>query len=106
MLLGQKERLLSSTNREALPLTKTEALGHFILGMKQPLHLETPSSGTEFVRAYIQSFTPEPKIKYLCSKKERIRPPPPPNAIPLLDGPFSAFLSQNQFALHFAGCTD
>ena len=58
-------------------MTKTEALGHFFLGMEQPLHFETSSSGSEYVTVYIQSFTPEPKIKYLCGKRERIRPLPP-----------------------------
>ena len=86
-------------------MTKPEALRHFILGMKQPLHLETTSSGSESVTVYIQSFTSEPKIKYQCGKRELIPPPPPPRAIPLLD-PSLLFLSQKQFALHFAGCTD
>ena len=76
--------MVTLTNRQALPVTKTEALRHFILGKKQPLHLETTSSGSESVTVYIQSFTSEPKIKYPCGKKERI-PPPPPLPIPLLD---------------------
>ena len=66
-------------------MTKPEALRHFILGMKQPLHLETTSSWSESVTVYIQSFTSEPKIKYPCGKRERIPPLPPPRAIPLLD---------------------
>ena len=87
-------------------MTKTEALRHFILGMEQPLHLETISSGSESVTVYVQSFTSEPKIKYPCGKRERIPlPPAPPRTIPLLD-PSLLFLSQKQFALHFAGCTD
>ena len=85
-------------------MTKPEALRHFILGMKQPLHLETTSSWSESITVYIQSFTSEPKIKYQCGKRERI-PSAPPRAIPLLDTSL-LFLSQKQFALHFAGCTD
>ena len=100
-----QDYLVTSTNRDALPVTKTEALRHFILGMKQPLHLETTSSGSESVTVYIQSFTSEPKIKYPCGKKERIPHPPHPRAIPFVRH-FSAFLSQKQFAQHFAGCTD
>ena len=99
-----KNAFLTSTNREALPVTKPEALRHFILGMKQPLHLETISSGSESVTVYVQSFTSEPKIKYQCGKRECI-PSAPPRAIPLLDTS-PLFLSQKQFALHFAGCTD
>ena len=72
LLLDQQKRFLTSTNREALPVTKTEALRHFILGMKQPLHLEATSSRSESVTVYIQSFTSEPKIKYPCGKRERI----------------------------------
>ena len=101
----RQDYLVTSTNREALPVTKTEALRHFILGMKQPLHLETTSSGSESVTVYIQSFTSEPKIKYLCGKRGCIHPSPPPRAIPLLD-PSLLFLSQKQFTLHFAGCSD
>ena len=55
-------------------MTKPEALRHFILGMKQPLHLETILSRSESVTVYIQSFTFEPKIKYPCDKRERIKP--------------------------------
>ena len=96
--------MVTSTNRDALPVTKTEALRHFILGMKQPLHLETTSSGSESVTVYIQSFTSEPKIKYPGDKRESITPSPSPRN-PLVRH-FSAVLSPKQFALHFAGCTD
>ena len=82
-------------------MTKPEALRHFILGMKQPLHLETTSSWSESVTVHIS----EPKTKYPCGKKERIPPPPHPRAIPFVRH-FSAVLSPKQFALHFAGCTD
>ena len=67
---------------ETLPVTKTEALRHFILGIKQPLHLQTISSGSESVTVYIQSFTSEPKIKYQCSKRERIPSAPLPAQSP------------------------
>ena len=77
--------MVTSTNRDALPVTKTEALRHFILGMKQPLHLETISSGSESVTVYIQSFTFEPKIKYPCDKRGTHKTLHPPRAIPLLD---------------------
>ena len=83
-------------------MTKPEALRHFNLGMKQPLDLETTSSWSESVTVYIQSFTSEPKIKYPCGKRERI-PSAPRN--PLMRH-FSVFLSEKQFTLHFAGCTD
>ena len=82
-------------------MTKTEALRHFILGMKQPLHLETTSSGSESVTVYIQSLTSEPKIKYLCAKRERIASSLSPHHP--FARPISAFLSQKQFALQFAG---
>ena len=102
---SEKKWFLTSTNREALPVTKPEALWHFILGTKQPLHLKTTLSGSESVTVYIQSLTSETKIKYLCAKREYIPPPPSPRTIPLLD-PSLLFLSQKQFALHFAGWTD
>ena len=63
-------------------MTKPEALRHFILGMKQPLHLETTSSWSESVTVHIS----EPKTKYPSGKRERISSAPlPPRAIPLLD---------------------
>ena len=59
-------------------MTKPEALRHFNLGMKQPLDLETTSSWPESVTVYIQSFTSEPKIEYLCGKRGCIHPSPLP----------------------------
>ena len=73
-----KNAFLTSTNREALPVTKPEALRHFILGMKQPLDLETTSSGSESVTVYIQSFTSEPKIISISAVKGNAYPPPLP----------------------------
>ena len=85
-------------------MTKTKAQRRFILGMKQPLQLETNSSGSESVMVYIRSFTSEPRIKYPCGKGDAYPSPPSPRN-PLVRH-FYTFLSQKQFALHFAGCTD
>ena len=61
-------------------MTKIEALRHLqvILDMKQPLHLKTTLSRSESVTVYKQSLTSEPKIKYLCAKRERTHPLPLP----------------------------
>ena len=70
---------------------------HFFLNMfrvwRTQRHIRTQTS-LKCVTVYLQSSTSEPKIKYLCGKRGS-----------LLD-PSLLFLSQKQFALHFAGCTD